>query len=116
MAQKQPAQSKLSDRLAIAAGPRFIARQAERDLFRSALAAETPPFSVLYVHGPGGVGKTTLLREFARLAADAGRTVVALDGRDITPTRQALARAFSDAAGGGTTASATVPARSVVLI
>jgi len=42
-------------------------------VFQSALAADNPLFTVLYVHGTGGVGKTTLLREFARLA----QTVIA---------------------------------------
>ena len=74
-------------------------------MFRSALAADKPPFTVLYVHGPGGIGKTTLLREFARLAKENQRTVVALDGRDIPPTRQALRRALD-----------AVPDRSLVLI
>ena len=44
--------------------------QAEIELFRTALLAAEPPFAVLHVHGPGGVGKTTLLREYARVAAE----------------------------------------------
>ena len=98
---------------------RFVARQSELALFKSALAAERPPFTVLHVHGPGGVGKTTLLREFARLARDAHRTVIALDGRDIPPSRQALLRALDEALGGGGTSGAArlaVPDRSLVLI
>jgi hypothetical protein len=38
---------------------RFVGRVTERDLFRSVLASDRPPFNVLYVLGPGGVGKTT---------------------------------------------------------
>jgi hypothetical protein len=51
---------------------RFVGRVAERDLFRSVLASDRPPFNVLYVLGPGGVGKTTLLREFANTCKEAG--------------------------------------------
>jgi hypothetical protein len=46
------------------------------------LADSEPPFALLYVHGPGGVGKTLLLGEFARLASVAGVPAVRLDGRD----------------------------------
>ena len=52
-------------------------------LFRSALLAAEPPFAVLHIYGPGGVGKTTLLREYARLAAECGGPVVHLDGRNV---------------------------------
>jgi GTPase SAR1 family protein len=42
---------------------------------------------VLHVHGPGGVGKTTLLHEFVQLAADEGRPVIMLDAREIKASR-----------------------------
>ena len=59
---------------------------AEIELFRAALLAAEPPFAVLHVHGPGGVGKTTLLREYARVAAESGRPVMHLDGRNVEPS------------------------------
>jgi hypothetical protein len=96
---------RLADRLALARRSRFIGRQAELDVLAAALAARKPPFSVLHVHGPGGVGKSTLLREFARLARAAGRPVVTVDGRDVDPSRQGLARALG-----------RVPGRAVVLV
>jgi hypothetical protein len=111
---------RVADRLAGARRVRFVARQAELDVFRSALAAAKSPFTVLYVHGPGGVGKTTLLREFARLAKETQRTVIALDGRDIPPTRQGLLRALDEALSGVATSEENrrpaVPDRSLVLI
>ena len=58
----------------------------ELALFGSALAEEEPPFALLYVHGPGGVGKTVLLAEFSRLADEAGVPAVRLDGRDLEPS------------------------------
>jgi hypothetical protein len=66
---------------------RFVGRSAEIELFRAALDdAIDPPFSVLHVHGPGGVGKTSLLQAFGAIAAGAGATVAWLDGRDLEPS------------------------------
>jgi AAA ATPase domain len=77
---------RLADRLAAARRRRFVGREAELALFAAALADPEPPFALLYVHGPGGVGKTLLLSEFARLADDAGVPAVRLDGRDLDPS------------------------------
>lgn len=77
--------SVLAERLAAARRSRLIKRVAECELFQSALAADELPFYLLYVLGPGGVGKTTLLHEFAQLAADAQVAHVYLDGRNLEP-------------------------------
>jgi len=45
----------IADRLAAARRAGFIGREAEKAAFRSALAAHPPPFTVLHIHGPGGV-------------------------------------------------------------
>ena len=37
----------------------------------------------MFVHGPGGIGKTTLLDAMARLTRGGGRQVAYLDGRDV---------------------------------
>ena len=70
---------RMSERLAALRRSRFVGRRAELELFQAALSRSAFDFSVLYIYGPGGMGKTTLLREFARLAAEAGRTPVTLD-------------------------------------
>jgi hypothetical protein len=69
---------------------RFVGRAAELELFLGALAASEPPFSVLWLHGPGGVGKTALLGAFAESAEDAGLRVVSLDLRTIEPSPPAF--------------------------
>ncbi|MFN3332056.1 MAG: hypothetical protein ACK47M_06070 [Caldilinea sp.] len=43
----------------------------------------TPDFAVLHIYGPGDMGKTSLLREFARLAAEAWRMPITLDARRL---------------------------------
>ncbi|HEX9923526.1 MAG TPA: AAA family ATPase [Anaerolineae bacterium] len=96
----QPSQSTshLADRLTAIRRGRFVGREAELDLFRSALLAAEPPFAVLHVYGLGGVGKSTLLREYARLAAEAGRPVILLD-RDVEPSPPGFGLALRRALG-----------------
>src|SRR5215213_8105944 len=53
--------------------------------------------SCCYVHGPGGVGKTVLLGEFARLADEAGVPAVRLDGRDLEPSPSGFLAALAHA-------------------
>jgi hypothetical protein len=88
----------LSDALAQARQQRFVGRRAELELFRAALTAERAPFAALYIDGPGGVGKTTLLHELARLAAAHGRAVVHIDGRNLEASPAAFETALRRAA------------------
>lgn len=63
----------------------FVGRQQELDLFRSLLQQKAPVSHLLYIQGPGGQGKTTLLKQFADCCKEAGITAVFLDGRNIEP-------------------------------
>jgi hypothetical protein len=90
---------RLADRLAAARRGRFVGRAAELELFRRALLADPPPFVVLYLHGPGGVGKTSLLREYARVAVDCDRPIVHVDGRNIQSSPPGFLSAMSYALG-----------------
>ncbi|HEX2772678.1 MAG TPA: ATP-binding protein [Micromonosporaceae bacterium] len=78
----------------------FVGRQFELRTFDDALAGRSPR-RVLFVHGPGGIGKTTLLHEMRARARAAGRSTVLLDGREIDPSPDGLNQAIH-AAGGGT--------------
>jgi hypothetical protein len=78
--------ARLADRLSAARHRRFVGRAPEQELFRSALAAPELPFHVLHLFGPGGVGKTTLLGEYALLCERAGVLAYYLDGRNVEPT------------------------------
>ena len=90
---------RLADRLAAAGRQRFVGREAELTLFRSALLAHEPPFGVLQLYGPGGIGKTALLAEYARLATEAGVPVLRLDGRDPEPSPTGFVRALTQTLG-----------------
>ena len=88
MTASQTVASRLADRLAALRDKYFVGRAAELELFRSALQQNPtePAVSLFFVFGPGGVGKSVLLRQFGRLATAAGATVIALDGRDLEPS------------------------------
>ena len=87
----------VGDRLRGARRRAFVGRTAELELFRTALT-DPESFSVLWVQGPGGVGKTALVAALADAAADAGADAVRLDLRSIDPAPPAfeaeLARAM----------------------
>lgn len=89
----------IRDRLRVARGRRFVGREAELELFREAVEAVEPEFAVLWIHGPGGVGKTTLLEAFARIAAGAGVEPLQIDLRAIEPAPPAFEAALAEAAG-----------------
>lgn len=95
----------------------FVGRTSECELFAAALAAEDAPFSVLFVHGPGGIGKSALLDEFASQAGAADAMVVRVDGRAVVPTPDAVLAALGESldvpTGGG---PITGPTARVVLL
>ena len=76
----------LADRLAAAHHRRFVGRLEEKELFRTALSSSEITFVLLHIYGPGGVGKTTLLKEFASLANNNEVTPIQLDARNIDPS------------------------------
>ena len=88
----EAARRTLRDRLSEARRASFQGRKSELRRME-ALTNERSALRVCYVHGPGGVGKTTLLRAFEALAARArglGKPIVA-----IKVGRSAQARASS---------------------
>ncbi|MFC7619949.1 AAA family ATPase [Microlunatus sp. GCM10028923] len=77
---------------------RFVGRSAELELFESALAEPDQTFNVLFVYGPGGIGKSSLLDAYADRAARAGRTPLRIDGYGVSPpTPEGFRAALSDA-------------------
>jgi SpoVK/Ycf46/Vps4 family AAA+-type ATPase len=76
---------------------RFVGREALLALADAATEGSSPQ-RILLVHGPGGVGKSALLRAIERRAIAAGLPTLALDGRVVAPTPVGLDAALAPAA------------------
>lgn len=86
----------LGQRLAIRDASRFVGRTGELARFCGLLQDIDAPASVVLVHGPSGIGKSTLLREVGRRATTHGRSVHHIEGRDIAPVPGELDAALQD--------------------
>jgi hypothetical protein len=75
---------------------RFVGRGVELDLLGRSLDDDSS-VSVVLIHGPGGIGKSTLLRELGRRAEGLGRRAVFVEGRELPPMPDALEAALADA-------------------
>lgn len=75
----------LSSRLTAQRTARFVGRAKEIALFEKSLLAEEPPFVMLHVYGPGGVGKSSLLRRIENVATENGAITVLVDAASVTP-------------------------------
>jgi hypothetical protein len=75
---------------------RFVGRQRELRLFDE-LFVDDPPANVVLVHGPAGIGKSTLLREVVRRGEQCGWRTHWIDGRDLLPLPDALEGALTGA-------------------
>jgi hypothetical protein len=91
--------SAVADRLRRARSRRFVGREAELELVRGALEEAEPPFAVCFIHGPGGVGKSALLRAAEDVARAAGARVARLDLRAIEPSPPAFCAALAELLG-----------------
>ncbi|HET9898313.1 MAG TPA: AAA family ATPase [Streptosporangiaceae bacterium] len=86
---------------------RFAGRETELAFLDRCMEAD-PPASVVHICGPGGIGKSALLRAAARRARAIGWEVVSVDGRELGPASAVLeavvrkaARMRKGARGGG---------------
>jgi class 3 adenylate cyclase/ABC-type branched-subunit amino acid transport system ATPase component len=89
----------IGDRLARDAETSFIGRDQELSKLQAAIEAPELPFAVAFLHGPGGIGKSSLIRAVCRLARPGVRAVV-LDCRSIEPTPNGFLAALAAAFGG----------------
>jgi hypothetical protein len=87
--------STLAERLAARDEQRFVGRERELAFFDS-LFVDDPPAQVVLVHGPGGIGKSTLLREVARRATRRGWATRLVEGRDLAPVPGEIESALGD--------------------
>jgi hypothetical protein len=85
-----PPPTSFADRLQAARLRAFVGREHELTAFRAALAEPERPLTVLYLTGPGGIGKSSLLRRFAQEARASGREVLTIDARSAECTPEAF--------------------------
>ena len=84
----------LAERLAARDAQRFVGRERELEFFDS-LFTDDPPAQVVLVHGPGGIGKSTLLREVARRGEEKGWHSHLVEGRELAPVPGEIERALN---------------------
>lgn len=90
----------LSDRLSEVARSSFVGRKKELAVISEAIKAAQLPFMVAFVHGPGGIGKSSLIKA---ALSDVGAEVQSyfMDCREIEPTPQGFQAALGNALGMG---------------
>lgn len=86
----------LGKRLKAARRGVFVGREREQKRFQELLTGNESP-GVLWLHGPGGVGKSSLVRELASLARELKVPVFNLDARDLEATPAAFSKAVAAA-------------------
>lgn len=87
----------LQQRLELARRRRFVGRVAEREFVQNTLSVPELPFFVLHIFGPGGIGKTSLMREFADIGRGMGLPVAHIDARYVDPSPGSFLRAICTA-------------------
>ncbi len=75
----------------------FIGRRHEIDLFKSIVFSPQPAKVLYYIHGPGGQGKTALLRHFGELCKEENCPYIVLDGRELEAHPSAVTAALTKA-------------------
>jgi DNA-binding CsgD family transcriptional regulator/energy-coupling factor transporter ATP-binding protein EcfA2 len=66
----------------------FVGRDKEKELFKKFITKQKTTEKILYIWGPGGTGKSTLLDEFARIANNEMLLFIKIDSRDFPHTPQ----------------------------
>lgn len=85
----------LRDRVDQRDAARFVGRSRELTWFDGVLRGELP-HQVIHVHGPGGIGKSALLREMARRGRTHGFRSTWIEGRDLPPFPEEIDRALGN--------------------
>lgn len=77
--------SSLGARLSAERNRRFVGRVQELELFHNAITSSVLPFNILYIYGPGGIGKTSLLQQFTRISEQQKIHFLYIEGRNLEP-------------------------------
>ena len=85
----------LSERVEQRDRAQFVGRASELEFFDALLSGQADT-SVVYLSGPGGIGKSALLREVSRRARARDYSVAWLEGRDLPPFPEVVSAALAD--------------------
>lgn len=88
---------RFADRLSTARLQHFVGRSKELQLFQSLISTPALPFCVLHIYGPGGIGKTLLMFQFAAQCRQQDLPVWYVDGQTIEPQPEAFLHALQEA-------------------
>jgi hypothetical protein len=87
---------KLADILSTTRRQYFTGREKELQIFKSIVQAPDLSCFLLYIHGPGGQGKTSLVKEYTDFCRDQAIHFIHVDGRDINAAPQHFITALKD--------------------
>ncbi len=112
---------RLEGKLASERQRHFVGRAAETHIFGDLIADEEQSSKFLYLYGPPGIGKTTLIHHFVDQCRQEQLAVFLIDARLLEATPQAFLQALGQATGIAETAEPTavlaeLPNRYVLLI
>ncbi len=62
---------------------RLVGRRHEIEQFRLNFLYSVPPALLFVLHGPGGIGKSALVAEYAAIAQEHGFVAAAVDGLNV---------------------------------
>nr|WP_249816757.1 AAA family ATPase [Bradyrhizobium sp. 160] len=80
----------MGDRLRGVALRRFVGRETELGALRASISPSAPSTSLYFIHGPGGIGKTTLLERLRAEAVTSDVGFFMIDAAGIPPRPEAL--------------------------
>ncbi|MDP4263289.1 MAG: ATP-binding protein [Bacteroidota bacterium] len=75
----------------------FVGRQKELAFFQNLLKEPEPPVHLVYIYGPGGQGKTTLLKQYADCCKESSIPFIQVDCRYIEPHPDSFQQLFQSA-------------------
>lgn len=87
------AKKKISDRLIKSHKSSFVGREKEIKEIKELIKSRKSPYYVLFIHGIGGIGKTTMIRELIN-SLDSKVSSTFMDCREIEPTENGFLSAF----------------------
>ena len=76
---------KIADRLIKSSKSSFVGRENEIKSLKELIKSKKSPYCVLFIHGIGGIGKTSMVKELLN-SLDSKVSSIYLDCRDIEPT------------------------------